>query len=185
MVAIGTAFKKHILPELQAAIVSQQVIGPQAAQQSCICSSVVALPLRQKAHLFQFDHQGASEEARENLPFVSIGSGQPLADPFLAFIRKIFWKESLPNLNMGIFSTLWTLHHAIETNTGGISNPKQMIVLELKGGNWNPRELAEGELAEHFTAIESVEKYLSEFFSKAEQSPEPPQIGSGSSSPAT
>src|SRR5215217_2360368 len=111
---------KDIEGEMNSAAVARNLIG-QAAYSSALSSSVVALPLDKKFALIQFDQQGAPEEATEHLPFVSIGSGQPTADPFLAFIRRIFWPDALPSLETGIFSTVWALDHAIETNPGGVA----------------------------------------------------------------
>jgi len=135
------------------------------------------MPLDRKFALFQFDQQGAPEEATEDLPFVSIGSGQSTADPFLAFIRKVFWPNSLPTLEMGIFSTLWTLRHAIETNPGGVADPKQIMVLERQGKDFNAHELASEDLEEHDEAITAAESVLGDFRSLTG--------GKSSSGPAT
>ena len=175
MVKISEALRKHILPEMQAAAASGQVTGQGIALQSAISQSIVALPVGRSACLFQFDHQGSPEEATDQLPFVSIGSGQRIADPFLAFVRKMFWKKGCPSINAGIFATLWTLQHAIETNPGGISDPKQIVLVERIRDNWRARELPDEELEEHLKAIGSVEQYLSEFpAGKVTQEPPPP-----------
>lgn len=119
--------------------------------------------LDKKFALFQFDQQGAPEEATEDLPFISIGSAQATADPFLAFIRKVFWPASLPTLEMGIFSTLWTLQHAIETNPGGVADPTQIMVLEKDSKDFEAREMEDAELEEHFEAISAAESTLRDF----------------------
>jgi 20S proteasome alpha/beta subunit len=159
----GVIWNKHIGPEMQVAHIAASVIGPQLAQQSAIASTVVGLPLQESSSLIQFDHQGAPEEASATLPFVAIGSGQPIADPFLAFLRRLFWPDRLPTLNDGIFSTLWTLQHAIQTNPGGVSGPKQIMILEKKNNVWKARELQEAELYEHEEAIQAHEKQLIDF----------------------
>ncbi len=159
----GVIWNKHIGPEMQVAQIAASVIGPQLAQQSAIASTVVGLPLQESSCLIQFDHQGAPEEASATLPFVAIGSGQPIADPFLAFLRRLFWPDRLPTLNDGIFSTLWTLQHAIQTNPGGVSGPKQIMILEKKNNAWKARELQEVELYEHEEAIQAHEKQLIDF----------------------
>lgn len=164
---------KDIEGEMKAAAVAQQTIG-RAALSSALSSSLVALPLDKKFALIQFDQQGAPEEATESLPFVSIGSGQPIADPFLAFIRKIFWPEGLPSLEQGIFSTLWTLNHAIETNPGGVSEPIQIMVLEKEGKDFKARELEKTDLAEHEEAIEAAENVLRDFRNLSLGPPSPP-----------
>ncbi|MDQ2975897.1 MAG: hypothetical protein M3R69_10875 [Acidobacteriota bacterium] len=148
--------------EMKAAAIARETIG-QLALSSALSSSVVALPIDKKFALIQFDQQGAPEEASDSLPFISIGSGQPTADPFLAFIRKIFWPDAPPTLEMGIFSTLWTLEHAIETNPGGVANPIQIMVLEKDGKDFKARELESAHLEEHFEAIHEAESVLKNF----------------------
>jgi 20S proteasome alpha/beta subunit len=162
MTKIREAIWPDIFGELQAASLAKNVIGP-IAMDSALASSIVALPLDRKPALFQFDQQGAPEEATEDLPFVAIGSGQPTADPFLAFVRKIFWPKELPPLEMGIFSALWTLQHAIETNPGGVADPIQLIVLEKQGKDYQARQLAEEDLQEHYEAITAAESALRDF----------------------
>lgn len=170
---------KDIEGEMQAAAIAQQTIG-RAALQSALSSSLVALPLDKKFALIQFDQQAAPEEATESLPFVCIGSGQPIADPFLAFIRKIFWPEGMPSLEQGIFSAVWTLDHAIETNPGGVADPTQIMVLEQDGKDFKARELEKSELQEHREAINSAELALQKFRTlnvggDSSPPPEPPE----------
>jgi 20S proteasome alpha/beta subunit len=159
---IREAIWPDIYGELQAASTAKNLIGP-VATLSALCHTVIALPLDKKFALFQFDQQGAPEEATADLPFISIGSGQSTADPFLAFIRKIFWPDSLPNLETGIFSALWTLSHAIEINPGGVAEPIQIMVLERDSKDFKARELAEVDLQEHYEAINGAESALRDF----------------------
>jgi hypothetical protein len=110
-------------------------------------------------HLVQFNHQCDPEEATAGLPFVSIGSGQPTADPFLAFIRGIFWPERLPPLNDGIFATIWTLRHTIKTRPGGVGGRVQIVTLSKDGGNrWTARELSRAEFGEPQQMIQTMEE---------------------------
>lgn len=160
---------KCLSVEAKVAQATQPMLG-QVAFQDFISQTVVALPLQGVGTLIQFDHQGAPEEATAQLPFVSIGSGQSIADPFLSFLRRIFWPDTLPTLADGIFTTLWALEHAIQTNPGGISNPKQVIVLEKTGHydkkgmpEWKARTLEEHEFEEHLESIRAHENNLREF----------------------
>ena len=55
-------------------------------------ASLIAVPvggLNGIPELIQCNHVGMTEAATTDLPFVAIGSGQELADPFLAFLRRI------------------------------------------------------------------------------------------------
>ena len=119
--------RKQIEPLFKTAQVTAPVIGQGAAGTSVISATVVAMIVKHRPVLFQFDFQAAGEQATADIPFIAVGSGQPLADPFLAFIRRVFWKDHLPNLNEGIFAALWALSQAIEVNPGGVSNPIQWL----------------------------------------------------------
>src|ERR1043165_4547618 len=43
----------------------------------------------------------AQECVPNTVPFGSIGGGKPLADPFLGFLRRIFWPDTEPSLAEG------------------------------------------------------------------------------------
>ena len=176
MIKLRQELWKHIGMELQVADVAQKVLG-QAAQSSATAHTVVGLPCNGMPRLYQFDRQGAPEEATEDLPFVAIGSGQPIADPFLAFLRRIFWKDRLPNLSEGVFAALWTLLHAIETSPGFVSEPVQIVVLEsAKKSAYQARELEEPELQEHREGIAHIEGNMADLrrqFTHAEESESP------------
>jgi hypothetical protein len=131
-----------------------------------------------QAELIQFDYQCHPEWTTNELPFVSIGSGQPIADPFLAWIRFVFWSNRLPTLAEGRFAVYWTLSHAIRTAPGGIGPPIQMAALESKEGNVIARELSKDELEDHALAISEYEIAIRELFGQQHgiaQSPPPPQ----------
>ncbi|HUK16219.1 MAG TPA: hypothetical protein VLW65_07375, partial [Bryobacteraceae bacterium] len=101
--------------------------------------------------------------ATESLPFVAVGSGQSIADPFLAFLRRIFWPAQLPALADGILATYWTLQHAILSTPGGVADPMQIMVLEKVNNDWRARELGVAELTEHQRAVSAAEGALRNF----------------------
>lgn len=175
---ISDGMREHIVPLLQTAQHAVPVVGNGVAASSALSASIVAMIVKHKPVLIQFDFQGASELANEGIPFIAVGSGQQLADPFLAFIRRIFWKDHLPNLNEGIFAALWTLNHAIEVNPGGVSKPIQVAVLKEDNGGC-ALELDESDYQEHYDAIKAAEDKLATFrdeiitSSIAEAVPEP------------
>ena len=152
--------------------------------QSAVATSVLALPLDGEPRLFQFDHQCAPEEASEDLPFIAIGSGEAIADPFLAFLRRIFWPTTLPSLVDGVFAAFWTLQHAIDVNPGGVAEPKQIITIAKDAaGKVSARELPDDELEDHVEAVRAAEKRLSEFKRELVQNDEPTEEGDGSMPP--
>jgi hypothetical protein len=161
----------------QVAALARSVVGNLAAE-NVASQTLIALAVQGQAELIQFDYQCHPEWTTNELPFVSIGSGQPIADPFLAWIRFVFWSNRLPTLAEGRFAVYWTLSHAIRTAPGGIGPPIQMAALESKEGNVIARELSKDELEDHALAISEYEIAIRELFGQQHgiaQSPPPPQ----------
>jgi len=150
---------RFIEPEYRASATAQQCIGPAAAS-TARCQAILAAPIQKGLHLIQFDHQASPEYATEKLPFMAIGIGQAIADPFLAFLRQIFWKDRSPTLAEGIFTALWTLEHAVRVNPGGIGEPIQIAVMQKDGTGSKARLLSDAELLEQRGSIQRVEEHL-------------------------
>jgi len=110
---------------------------------------------------------GFQPEIKElvDLWHVSTGVGQSITDPFLALLREAFWSDAAPNLQGGIFTTLWTLTHVCKLNTGGIGFPINLAVLERPKSSQRPsaRILTAQELAEHGNAVEAAMRHLGDF----------------------
>ena len=174
MTKIGEKLKKHISLEVPLASQFAGVLGTNAFS-STFSHTVVAVPIKKRLCLFEFDHQGAPEEKDQNLPFVSVGSGQPIADPFLAFLRRIWWPTGYPTMALGAATAYWSLDHAIKTNAGGVAYPINMVSLEKHDNDFLAREIEDQALEEHRQFIQGAEKYLTDYQSyfnseKAEQS---------------
>ncbi len=154
----------HIGPAMQRANLAQHLLGP-AASQSAICASIIVLPLEGKPRLLQFVPQADSEECTKELPMVALGSGQPEADPFLAFIKRIFWNNSAPKtIPEGIFGVLWTLQHVSRVKAGGgVGGKASIAVLEKQDSGWAADKLDEDRLAEHLLAVAEAESLLKRF----------------------
>lgn len=100
----------------------------------------------------------------DDLWFVSAGSGQTITDPFLALLRRLFWKDEAPNLQDAKFAILWALDHACEVSAGGIKEPIKIAVLEPnKKGHYRARFLDDAELAEHRNIIDDATKYFGKY----------------------
>lgn len=161
----------------QVAALARSVFGNLAAE-SVASQTLLALAVQGRPELIQFDYQCNPEWTTNELPFVSIGSGQPIADPFLAWIRFVFWRNRLPTLAEGRFAVYWTLSHAIRTAPGGIGPPIQMAALESEQGNVIVRELSADELGDHEIAINEYESAIRELFVQQRgmaRPPPPPQ----------
>ena len=77
------------------------LVGQQAAGATVLCKSLVAFPFKGQPRLFQFDYSGAPEEATKDLPFVALGSGQRIDDPFLALLKRVLWSDAEPSVAEG------------------------------------------------------------------------------------
>jgi len=165
---ISGAIRPHLLTELRVAVQARDALGPQATIPSAVCMTLVAMPIAGEACLIALDQQGAPEVATSELPFVTIGSGQKIADPFMSFLRRVFWRDHAPTMQEGLFATLWALQHCIDTNAGGVADPKQVVVLERPPGSaeWRARELPETEWQEHLMAVAGAEDTLRTFRTK-------------------
>jgi 20S proteasome alpha/beta subunit len=162
LASIQDAVWRHLEKEWNAAGTVSKALG-QNALSAVLSGAVVAVSILDEPSLFQFNHQCTFEEATTYLPFVAIGSGQKLADPFLAFLKRIFWPNAPPLLSDGILATLWTLQQAIRTNTGGVSHPIQIMTLSKIANKWAVRELAPGDLEEHEQNISDAEQALANY----------------------
>ena len=169
-------------PALKSAQESAPVVGNQNAFAPVNNSSLVALPIQGVPTLIQCDSVGNPEMASEDLPIVAIGSGQKLADPFLAFLRRVFWAEKPLTITDGIFATVWTLLHVLEVEPGlGLSEPIEVGFLRVENGSPVAVKLSQDELGEYRQYVAEAEKHLAEFpihsFSSPTELPEPPSAG--------
>jgi 20S proteasome alpha/beta subunit len=162
MRTLGQAIAQEVVQYFQASQASAPLVGVQAAAMPLICKSLIAIPVGRRPFLFQFNEVGVPEQVTDELPFVALGSGQPIADPFLAFLKRVLWKDRQPTLPEGRFGASWTVLHAIQTNPGGVGGKLQLISLgtDGKGKPQIERLDSEGSEQEHFQNIDSVEEAI-------------------------
>ena len=155
------------------------VLGPQA-RASVISSALIALAVKNnELQLIEFDSQCNPERISPDIAFSSIGIGKSIADPFLALIKHLFWKEhQLPSMSDGNFAVAWTLQHAINTAPSGIRGPIQMAVLTIEGKQPKARKLTREEVIDHEEHAGQTEDYFRKYKEEQKPSttePEPPQ----------
>ncbi len=150
---IGDQLKKPF----EQAIASIPLVGRERAGLTVTCSCIVGVVNHDTARLYQFDTSGMPEEATKELPFVALGSGQGLADPFLALLKRVLWSDREPNLAEGRFAAAWTIVHVARTNPGGVALPLQLSSLCKIEGKWRTRNHTP---EEHYEAIDAAEKAL-------------------------
>lgn len=119
--------------------------------------ALVAFPSSGGFELCEFAPTNFQPELKRDIWYVSMGSGQPIADPCLGFIRQAFWGDGVPpSFNDGVFAVVWTLSQAIALNPGGINAPMQVATLTTQKGSAVARFLDSGEIAEHEAAVDGA-----------------------------
>lgn len=133
-------------------------------------AALVAFPIDHQPHLCEFDLADFQPEFKDaRMWYVSLGSGQLITDPFLAFIRDVFWTTGPPSVQDGIFAVTWALDLAISCNPGGVNGPVRIAVLERVDGRAAARMLEDDELQEHRQNIVAAKERLRSL--PAEQAP--------------
>jgi 20S proteasome alpha/beta subunit len=130
--------------------------------------ALVAFTDGKSFHLCEFDTNDFQPEFKEpgsDIWFVSMGSGQTITDPFLGFMRKVFFHDSPPSVVDAILITTWTLQHAIELNAGGVNGPSQIAIIrkEDEDSKYSATMLSQNELQEHLSNVTEAEEYLSKY----------------------
>lgn len=141
--------------------------------------ALMAAPLEDKPQLVEFALSDFQPEVKnDKLHFVSMGSGQMLAEPFMGFISRVIWGGQAPDVQQATLGVVWALQHAIEMAPGGVGLPIRIATLRKEGGAWKARVLTDEELQEplqHIQAIEDrIRQYPAEILAQAMAQPEPP-----------
>lgn len=125
-------------------------------------------------HLCEFQELDFQPELKvDPIWFCSMGSAQPIADPFLALMREIYWPVGQPSLQDGIFAATWALDHAVEVNPGGVNKPIRIGVLQKsEKGDYAASELTVDELSLHRESIDEAKKTLKDL-RRSQESLEP------------
>ncbi len=113
--------------------------------------------------------------------FVSMGSGQRLADAYLALVRDAFWDGKQPTLEQAEFAAVWVMKRSIDASVGGVALPINIAVIAPdEKRHFAAHMLDEDRLDEHLEAVEQSIKYFGAFKPKTSDAdsvpemPEPP-----------
>jgi hypothetical protein len=144
--------------------------------------ALMAAPMDGAAQLIEFGTLDFQPEIKKDrLHFVSMGSGQLLADPFLAFISRVLWEGKPPDVQIGAFGVYWVLSHTIQYAPGGVGKPIKIAVLKKQKGEWVARSVEGDELQEPEQHVAEVEKLIAAYpkqsieAAKGSAPPEPPK----------
>jgi hypothetical protein len=123
--------------------------------------ALIAAALKDGPFLAEFAANDFQPELKtEKLFFVSMGSGQVLADPFLAFVSKVMWKGKMPTVDDAKFAVYWVLDHTIKLAPGKVGPPIRLATLRNVAGKWVAAEQDTQEFAQY---VEELEDHIGKF----------------------
>ena len=127
--------------------------------------ALAAFPTKGTPTLCELSLSDFQPELKTNrLWYVAMGGGQPIADPFLGFIREIFWEEGAPSRQEGVFAVTWVLEHVIDLKPGGVKGPPHIATLFPNSkGIHEARLLSPEEISEHQQSVADAKEHLRGF----------------------
>ena len=137
--------------------------------------ALIGVVIKGEPCLVEYGTVDFQPEVKEgNLFFVSLGSGQTFADPFLAFISRVLWKGQSPDVETGKFGVYWALDHTIKTAFGLVGEPIKLAVLRKADAHWRAEELDTQEAAEYVGELEDhIGNFARATIEDAESTPPP------------
>ena len=149
----------RFLPDLQ------ESKAPTWGQEGYRFGALMAAAVKDGPFLAEFGTTDFQPELKTGkIFFVSMGSGQMLADPFLAFACRVLWDDKIPDVDHGKFGVYWVLAHTIKLAPGKVGLPINLATLRQVDGNWVAQEQDTQESAQY---IEELENYIGGFAPKA------------------
>jgi len=97
--------------------------------------------------------------------FASMGTGKPVAEPFLAFLQRTFLTRSPPGLAEGTLAAAWVLDYTVGLGLGAGTASERIAVLTEEGPGLplTARLLTEIEIADRLAEVRAAEKHLASF----------------------
>lgn len=157
---------------------------PRHPQLGLSFGALVAAPIDGHAQLIEFATVDLQPEIKtDSSYFVAIGSGQLLAEPFLAFVDRVLWKNQMPDVRKAMFGVYWALNHTILYAPMGVGAPAKIAALQKHGKDWSVKKFEEADLQEtieHIAEIEAkIGASLEEQAIEAATAEEPPRPSEG------
>lgn len=153
-------FRSIIDPSLTTAAIAARLFGANA-HADATCGCLLAAPFKDDLKLVEITPQVAVECQIAEMPFISLGSGKANADPFLGFLRRVFWPARTPTVAEGELAAYWTVKHAIEMKTPGVGFDVDVFTIEKSGSSYVAVQLDAAHLKEHEDFRMEAEKRMS------------------------
>lgn len=135
--------------------------------------ALLAAPIEGEARLVEFGIADVQPELKDEKPiFVAMGSGQMLAEPFVAFVSRVLWGDGVPDVQTAMFGVYWALDHTIKYAPGGVGAPIRIATLMEDKGEWQARILEDDELQEQAQHIGQIEQRIGRYPREILQEPQ-------------
>ena len=126
--------------------------------------ALVACRCSHRAEIIEFPvHNFQPDVKTEANWYVSMGSGQTIADPLLGFAREAFWGNDPPNHQEAIFAATMVLKLACKMSPFGVAEPIQMATLSRAKGSLAARKLTRDELLEHAESVKAAIRHFKDY----------------------
>jgi hypothetical protein len=137
--------------------------------------ALLAMVVQDVPYLVEFDSVGFQPELKDgNLFYVAMGSGQMLADPFLTFVKRVLWKDKMPDVERAKIGIWWVLNYTCVQAVGMVGGELKLGVLRKEGNDWTATIQDTQEQAQYIAALEG-QFDLDKLFHEADAS-EPPTL---------
>ena len=143
--------------------------------------SLMALPCKKEFSLIEFEVGTFQPELKTKSGwYVSMGAGKLVADPLLGFMRRVFWGDSPPTRQDGVFAATMVLTLGCEMAPQGVSGPIQIAVLaKNEDGKIQAQRISQEEQQEHLENVKSAIEYFGNYHrSILGQDDAPPEVPS-------
>lgn len=131
---------------------------PRTNEQGWGFGAMLGMIVGDEPYLVEFATTDLQPEIKQGRLFgVSMGGGQILADPFLAFVSRVLWEGAEPDVNLGKIGVYWVLNHTIQHAPGGVGEPIMLGVIKRDDtGEWAASVSDDTqEQAEYIAALEA------------------------------
>jgi 20S proteasome alpha/beta subunit len=128
-----------------------------------LCHSLVGAQFPDGVKLFEITPTVSCDIVNAS-QWTSIGTGKQNADPIVAFLWDVYWRDRNPRLPEAIVTAYWAVSATIESKAPNVGFDIDVFVLEpTAGGAMLARQIAREELTEDADFIERVKDAMRSF----------------------
>lgn len=147
--------------------------------------SLVAARFNDGLKLFEVTPIGSCDLINDSR-WTSIGSGQQNADPVLAFLWDIYWKDRPPRVEEAVLTAYWAVKATIASETMGVGFDIDVFVIDATATGTRVRQISQQQLTDDEDFISRVKDGMRAFrdamiptpqTQAADEADNPPELG--------